>query len=175
MIPEMIILIDKGKMIVKKTRKREPVKILALLITSGFRFSKPDFADLKMNGDATKIWASTTAIILPGMVMPKTVNIGPSSPFGAKAKSNATPATAGGNTMGKSISVSMIDFPGNFLVTKKYAVGTVKRNEITVAMAEVYRLICIDSIISEFCSCAPTCAVSIPKKTASIGRTMNNR
>jgi hypothetical protein len=37
--------------------------------------------------------------------------MGPKMPLGAKAKSKAPPATAGGKTIGKSIMVFMIAFP----------------------------------------------------------------
>jgi hypothetical protein len=57
-----------------------------------------------------------TATVLPGKMYPKCLNIGPKRPFGAKAYNNATPATAGGKTIGKSIRVSMTVFPGKFLV-----------------------------------------------------------
>ena len=76
-------------------------------------------ADLKRNGDATKVSAIITAIVLPGIINPNLLNMGPNSPFGAKAYSSATPATAGGNTIGKSIRVSKIVFPGKFLVAMK--------------------------------------------------------
>jgi hypothetical protein len=82
-------------------------------------FSNPVFADRKRNGDATKVSAIMTAIVLPGIMNPKRLNMGPKSPFGAKAYSNTTPATAGGNTIGKSIKVSTITFPGKFLVAIK--------------------------------------------------------
>src|SRR5208283_1130908 len=118
-VPEIIALIDRGKVMVKNTLRREPDNILALLITSLSMFSNPTLADLKRNGDATKVSAITTAMVLPGMMNPGLLNRGPSSPFGAKVYSNATPATAGGNTMGKSIIVSRIVFPGKLLVTMK--------------------------------------------------------
>ena len=66
-----------------------------------------------------KLSAIITAIVLPGIINPNLLNMGPNSPFGAKAYSSTIPATAGGNTIGKSIRVSKIDFPGKFLVVIK--------------------------------------------------------
>jgi hypothetical protein len=119
MVPEIMARIDKGNVMVKNTLRREPDSIFALLMISLSMFSNPSLADLKRNGDATKVSAITTAKVLPGMMNPGLLNKGPSSPFGAKVYSNATPATAGGNTMGKSIIVSRIVFPGKLLVTMK--------------------------------------------------------
>jgi hypothetical protein len=138
-------------------------------------FSNPVFADFKRNGDATKIWASTTAIVPPGTVNPKPFNMGPNSPLGAKAKSKATPATAGGSTMGKSIRVSRIVFPGNFLVTIKYAVGTVKSRAVIVAMADVNKLSFMGSTIWGFCSCVLAKLGLTLKKTARIGIAMKSK
>ena len=118
-VPVMIARIVSGKETVKKTLKRESDKIFALLTTSRSMFSNPVFADLKRNGDATKTSAIITAIVYPGITNPNIFSKGPNSPFGAKAKSRATPATAGGRTNGKSITVSITALPGNFLVAIK--------------------------------------------------------
>ena len=62
-VPEMIARVARGKDIVKKTLKRESVKILALLYMSMFCCSKPIFTALVRKGEATKISAIITAIV----------------------------------------------------------------------------------------------------------------
>ncbi len=69
MVPEIIARIDKGKVTVKNTLRREPVNIFALLMMSLSMFSNPTLADLKRNGDATKVSAIITAIVLPGIMI----------------------------------------------------------------------------------------------------------
>ena len=76
MVPEIIARIDKGKVTVKNTLRREPVNILALLITSLSMFSNPVLADLKRKGDATKVSAMITAIVLPAIMYPKLIEYG---------------------------------------------------------------------------------------------------
>ena len=84
MVPEIMARIDRGKVTVKNTLRREPVNILALLITSLSMFSNPTLADLKRNGDATKVSAIITAIVLPGIMNPGLLNMGPKSPLARK-------------------------------------------------------------------------------------------
>jgi hypothetical protein len=135
-MPDIIWRIVRGRIIVKKSLRFDPVRILALFIRSGLMFSNAIFADLSINGEATNICANTTAIILPGKVRPKLLSKGPKRPLGAKAKSRATPATAGGKTIGISNIVSIIERPENLRVASKYAVGTAKQNDPTVAIKE---------------------------------------
>ncbi len=82
-------------------------------------FSKAVLADRKTKGDATNICANITAKVLPGKVKPRPLSTGPKRPMGAKTKSRATPATAGGRTIGIFINVSIIAFPGKFLVARR--------------------------------------------------------
>ncbi len=60
----------------------------------------------------------------------------------------ARPHTSGGNIIGRSINVSRILLPLNFLVARKYAVGIPKKSEIRTTTNEVLKLIMIDDTIS---------------------------
>jgi hypothetical protein len=85
MVPEIIARIDKGRAIVKNILRRESLSILALLMMSLSMFSNPVLADLNRKGDATKHSAMITAIVLPGMINPNLLKMGPNMPLGAKA------------------------------------------------------------------------------------------
>ena len=59
-------------------------------------------------GEATNIWAKTTAVVVNGMVNPMDSRPDPINPLRPKAISIATPATTGGNINGSSTRLSTV-------------------------------------------------------------------
>lgn len=151
--PESIWRLESGNVTVKKTHRLELDSIFALLIKSRSMFSNALLADRSISGEATNTCARITANVLPGRVMPTAVNMGPKSPFGAKANSKATPATAGGKTTGISIRVSRMVLLRKLRVANTYAVGTAKTKESNVAATDVSKPKAMASKIAGDCNC----------------------
>ncbi len=84
--------------------------------------------------------------------MPSCRSSGPRRPLGAKASNRARPATAGGRIIGTSIIASKNDFPTNFLVANKYAVGKPKINERNDVIDDVIMPRLSASTTSGFCN-----------------------
>ncbi len=63
--------------------------------------------------------ASTTAVFVNPIEIPRAVKVSPSSPKRPNAASRPIPATAGGSTRGSSTSVTTRLRPGNRLVAMK--------------------------------------------------------
>src|SRR5437879_5711462 len=90
----------------------------------------------------------TTATMLPGKISPYWSKKAPIKEWGAKAKRSASPATAGGITMGKSIIVSIIFFPRTLLRAIALAVGIPRPTMMASEAVLVRRLILTASMVA---------------------------
>jgi len=97
-------------------------------------------ADLTYNGAATKVCARTTAVVVKGRLIPKRLNVEPNNPLRPNAINNASPATEGGNMIGRSRSSSSHDLCLIFQRAKTYAKGVPNIIAMIVVIELVTRL-----------------------------------
>ncbi len=92
-------------------RKRDAPSTWAASSTVRSMDANPARSERMYSGAATNVWASTTANVVNGMLMPTTSRDAPRAPRRPNASSSASPATVGGRMMGRSTSTSASHLP----------------------------------------------------------------
>ncbi len=109
--PPKSALIERGTVILRKALSGEAPSTAAARSNSRSTAANALIADLTKKGEATKISAMMTAICVKGISIPASVKYGPNRPRRPNVTKRATPATAGGSSMGKSTRVSTTGYP----------------------------------------------------------------
>ena len=102
--------------------------------------ASPVRAERMKNGAETNVWARITATVVNGTEMPRSPKGAESSPRRPKTRRRASPATAGGRTIGRSTIASTRPLPRNRRRARTTASGKPSVTVITRLMAVVTRL-----------------------------------
>ena len=125
-------------------------------------------------GDATNIWAKTTAVVVNGMVTPRFSNSGPISPLRPKVINMATPATTGGRTSGNSTRPSTALAQRQLLRANTYAKGVPRTTTTAILIMLVTKDTCIAANVASLVTASKkSLCWAARTNSASTGRPIN--